>query len=672
MSEIRDDPWSRSLGAFSDQAWRVRKSAVEAAAAMIRDATGTDALGEMISDLLRGVTHPSTPSVRAAALDVFGRTGPLALPFVLEAIEGAPEDHRPLVEVLGKVGTADELPLLLSMFETASDDENLRCSLVVAGGAVHSGEVTSLMLRALEDPSDVVVLHALENFREVGQCPPVSTCRRLLERSSLRRLCIELLRFDSSGEGLELAWPFIADGLPGIRGAAVRSCCALLEGESDPSGAEARVQGLGIDDEWRVRCESLLEHVDAEVARSAARLLVWSRSPAAFPSLVRALQRPPLRPVIRGIAAGGDDALIAALEQALYDCETTELNVGILELVGALESARVTGRLAEHVVSALEMDDEARQVAALDVLGRIGALDDIAQLAPFLDVAGGAGDAAAAALASVLLRGGARVIPASVVAQETWPLSGPRAQRLCQVAAGVASPDNVPSLVFLLGSGDTATRMAAAHALGSIRGDHEGAAALSFALADEESHVRAAACRSLGLLARPESLNSLMAATADPSSLVRAAAVQALVGLNNPVAGTRFKEIVMEDASPTVVVHAIEGLACASDEQTLGLLMSLCSSEDTEVIKAAARALQGFARSHRATAALIGLLGHERWDVRWSAAESLGARGDVTALGAVVQVLESERDPLVHRSLTQCVERLRPDGAAPEGEGDVG
>ena len=74
---------------------------------------------------------------------------------------------------------------------------------------------------------------------------------------------------------------------------------------------------------------------------------------------MRALERPPLRPVIRGIAAGGDDALIAALGQALYDCETTELNVGILELVGALEPARVTGRLVEHVVSALEMDDDA-------------------------------------------------------------------------------------------------------------------------------------------------------------------------------------------------------------------------------------------------------------------------------------------------------------------------
>jgi HEAT repeat protein len=200
-------------------------------------------------------------------------------------------------------------------------------------------------------------------------------------------------------------------------------------------------------------------------------------------------------------------------------------------------------------------------------------------------------------------------------------------------------------------------RVAAALALGSVHGEHEGVAALCFALADEDPQVRAAACRSLGQLAATHSVHPLLAATSDPVPLVRAAAVQALVAIANPISLARMREIILDDSSTNVVVHAIAGLGISNQNQDLTLLMSLCASQDYEVVKAAARALRLYS-AHRATAALLGLLSHERWDVRWAAAEVLSERGDVTALQPLERARKLEQDALVRQILGQAIERL--------------
>jgi HEAT repeat protein len=87
------------------------------------------------------------------------------------------------------------------------------------------------------------------------------------------------------------------------------------------------------------------------------------------------------------------------------------------------------------------------------------------------------------------------------------------------------------------------------------------------------------------------------------------------------------------------------------------MLMSLCTSEDHEVVKASARALVNFS-AHRATAALLGLLDHDRWDVRWAAAEVLAERGDRTAVVPLQSVLEREQDDLVRDVLRAGIAKL--------------
>jgi HEAT repeat protein len=225
------------------------------------------------------------------------------------------------------------------------------------------------------------------------------------------------------------------------------------------------------------------------------------------------------------------------------------------------------------------------------------------------------------------------------------------------MVARLAAAEYVPQLVALLGSPDVSVRTVAAAALGEVPGEHEGTAALGFALTDEEAEVRAAAARSLGRLGDPLACPSLLGATTDPEPVVRAAAVRALVGIDNPIALARYREIVAEEPVNAVVVAAIEGLGCSGMDQDLTLLMSLCLSRDHEVAKAAARALEGYA-AHRATAALLGLLDHPRWDVRRTAAEVLGRRADDTAVDPLCRARDMERDELVREAVTGALRAL--------------
>ena len=248
--------------------------------------------------------------------------------------------------------------------------------------------------------------------------------------------------------------------------------------------------------------------------------------------------------------------------------------------------------------------------------------------------------------------------------------TGAAAKNLCRVLGALGRGGDtlfVPPLVALLGAGDPLVRVAAARALGQVVGEHEGVTALTMALADTDAGVRAAACRSLGKLGAGAACQALLAVTTDDSAQVRAAAVQALVSLDNPVGLARLREIVLADSAAIVVIPAIAGLGRAGGDIDLTLLMSLCGSSDHEVAKAAARGLVRFP-AHRATAAVLGLLAHDRWDVRWAAAEVLAERGDLTALAPLRQVQRQETDPLVRQVLASAVARLEGLAAASGAE----
>jgi HEAT repeat protein len=660
MSDSSTDTDEPLAGLGSD-AWRDRKRASDALVQELhrmQTQEAPDAAHGLFSKIVDVVIAPSTPSARAAASEVLTRLGGASVPHLRAALDRHPDATRPLIEVLGMVGGAAELPLFSDYFKRADGDENLRCALVTAIARQRGEQSLKLLHEMLEDSSEVVTLHVLDGYTSVGGTPPAGVLAELLERPTLRRSTIEVLGNSTEESALALVWSQLSDGLPGIRGLAARSMTRLIstrfEAEAD---ATAYLGSLEIDEGTLHGIASLLEHTDDRAVVAAAKLLALIGKEESFGRLLQVVHLDEVleaaRRLLGRVGSTGREELSAALQRD----RDNRCYAQWVELVGALSPDEVDDDLVSLLERELTGADEVVVASAIRSLGSVGASSHLPALLECCGRDDGLGDMAADAVADLLTRAGELEVPLSALQGNRWPSSGSLARNLCRVAGRLGNESSVASLVFLLTSSDVDVRVAAAHALGEIPGAHEGAGALAFALADEEAHVRAAACRSLGALGRIESLNSLLAASADASSLVRAAAVQALVQLNNPVAATRMREIILEDSSPTVVVHAVEGLQVVQDEQTLGLVMSLCTSSDTEVAKAAARVLRGFP-SHRATAALIGLLAHERWDVRWAAAESLGMRDDPTAVGAIREVLTIEADALVARTLQETLNHL--------------
>jgi len=442
---------------------------------------------------------------------------------------------------------------------------------------------------------------------------------------------------------------------------------AALADLGKPDAVAAALAG-SVDDTVRQRQRELVEHRQTEVKIAALELCRMTRDAGALRHVLSAMSDPVVRERAAGfVAALGPEAgpALAALAPAVAPAALGDF----FFLIGALGPAAPEALVA-LLVAGLAHPDPPTACVAAGALGRVGDAGVFAPLVALLGAPDPLGEATAAALVVLTERHGPAAPAAAALLRGAATAIGARARNLCRVLGALGRGGDtryVPPLVALLGAAEPLVRVAAARALGHIGGEHEGITALCMALQDSDAAVRAAACRSLGQVGAGAAIQALLGATTDDSAQVRAAAVQALVSLDNPVALARLREVVLADASPSVVIPAIAGLGRSGADLDLTLLMSLCGSTDHEVAKAAARGLVRFS-AHRATAAVLGLLAHERWDVRWAAAEVLAERGDLTALAPLRRVQALEHDPLVRQVLAGAVARLEGLAAASGAE----
>jgi HEAT repeat protein len=137
--------------------------------------------------------------------------------------------------------------------------------------------------------------------------------------------------------------------------------------------------------------------------------------------------------------------------------------------------------------------------------------------------------------------------------------------------------------------------------------------------------------------------------------MVRAAAAKALgsVGGREALGALRVLAGASDGAT---AVHALESIGRSGDDGDEDLLVAALARDDSEVVKAASRALARLG----GTAALTGLsraLAHDRWDVRRVAAQSLGERGGAGPLALLRERAAIESDPLVREALTVAIAR---------------
>ena len=657
------------LARFSDESWRERKTAVkDLQAALARRAAPPAVFDALLERLLDGLTAESVPA-RSTCHEMLVYLGPRGLEGTLRRLQAGGRGSRMYVDLLADIGAPEHVPLLLAVLRETTDD-NVRASAAAALGAIGGPAAEDALREVLAGSSEMLQLFALDALRTIGAALPVEALLPLVDNAVTRRAATSLLGHSATPEALDLLVALLRDSMVGVRAAAAVALVTLdaaLAEQGRPDAVAAALAG-SIDDAVRERVRELTQHRQTEVKIAALELCRMTADTGALRHVLSVMSDPVVRERVDGFISGLGAQAGPALEQIAASVPPTGLG-DLYALIGAVGPGAGSGLVA-LLVSGLAHRDPASASVAAGALGRVGDAASLTPLAAALAAPDPLGEAAAAAVVALIDRHGPGTPGVQALLRGAGAATGPAAKNLCRVLGALGRGGEtlfVPPLVALLGAGDPLVRVAAARALGQVVGEHEGVTALMMALADADIGVRAAACRSLGKLGAGAACQALLTVTTDDSAQVRAAAVQALVSLDNPVGLARLREIVLADSAAIVIIPAIAGLGRAGGDIDLTLLMSLCGSSDHEVAKAAARGLVRFP-AHRATAAVLGLLSHDRWDVRWAAAEVLAERGDLTALAPLRRVQAVEHDPLVRQVLGGAVGRLEGLAAADSGE----
>ncbi|WAS98620.1 HEAT repeat domain-containing protein [Nannocystis punicea] len=675
MNALRSD-LARCLEFFGSERWRERKDAARDLLAAVREQPpAPDQLAILVEQLLDGLVTPDSVARRSVCHEVLTGIGPSVVPAIRRRLRVGGAGARMVVDLLGDVGGSDDVPLLAAILGAPGDD-NVRASAAAALGVLGGAEAERALTNVLSDSSEMLRMFALDALARLGVVMAPARLRSLLADPVTRRAAVAVLGHSGDPGAAAQLVQFLGDAMPGVRAVAAVAVVRLhatLSMRGDPMAVAAAL-AAGDGEPLRQRIRELVEHRQLEVKLAALALAGALGDVRSLSHVLRAMSDPELRERAVEFAAGLGPAAVPVLVDMVEQTAPEALG-DLFLLVSGLGLAGAHPRLIEALTTALAGPDAHAACMAATALGKVGGVEVIAPLAQALALEGPAGEAAAVAFAAVAGRAlgsrHARVAPHLPADGD----GGALVRNVCRAFGLLGRGGDVgfvAPLIARLGDRDVGVRLLAARALGQIGGEHEGAAALALALQDEDAGVRAAACRSLGQLGAAESAPALLAASRDPSSSVRAAAVQALVGLDNPIALARLREVVLADNAPAVVIQAIAGLSRSGTDQDLVMLMSLCRAPDHEIVKAAARGLAG-CRGHRATAAVLGLLEHPRWDVRWAAAEALGERGDTTALPPLRRVHAVEPDPLVRKVLAGAVARLEvhaAEQAASDGEGE--
>jgi HEAT repeat protein len=650
------EPYPGLVTRLSAPRWRERKDAVAKLRAAVADDRARDDVMEPLAEvLLDGLLSPDGLEGRAACHEVLVAMAPRSTAAVMRRLDTHETPPRLLIDLLGELGDRGAVGRCAALLGDTAADPNLRASAASALGRLGGDDAFRALCAALRDGSQMLVAHVLDALEAMQAAVEVEELERLFQDPFTRKPVTLLLGNSPDPAALALLVQALEDRMSGVRAAAVLGLARLGDvlAEDKPGLVPAALGHLS--EGGRTSLRALVLHDDLEVCRAAIRLVTWARDVSAAASVLEVMDDPLVHELAYGFVEAAGASVGAVLREA--DAMSSDARPEhLLRLLGAMDPEAIDEASLDLLAQGLSDADEDTALAGAEALARVGTRTALPELYRAMAEDGRRGEAAAEAMAAVLRRQGDAVhTEVSMIVGTHWPETGSLASNLCRVVGALGSPRYASRLVSMLGSADVGVRIAAALAIGQLDGEHEGVGALSFALADEEPQVRAAACRSLARA--PMAVASLLSATSDDSPQVRTAAVQALVSLDNPVALARLRAIIAEEPVPSVVVAAIAGLGNSALDQDLTMLMSLCTSADWEVVKAAARALVSF-RAHRATAALLGLLAHERWDVRWTAAQALETRADPTALASLRTALAQEDDRLVREVLERAVERM--------------
>lgn len=640
--------------------WQARQFAVERLTELSRSLDDVE-VDELTERLIQEVASPRSIGSRASAQEVLTHLGRVVVPCVMQRVKARGDGARLLVDLMAFIGRQEDVSDLVSIYEDASDDQNLRAAIASVLGSIGGPEACQALCRMLEDPEPHLRVFALDGLRMARFPVPASQLLELTKDILTRKAAVSMMAYSQDPQSILPLLDFLCDRVRGVRSAALVSIGGLLswarQSESHTAlttlhealaclsfQAKQGLVALAKDGDREVLCTALdvgalcihvpllgvaVDHMDdgAVYERSISLAAICGESTLGFFEtwLDDPVKAVVLEPIYRLVAMSGVDELSETWRQHLL----LQVQGGQLELAGA----------------------------ACEALGRCGGKELISSLYLYCKEDGPIGEHAADALAQLLLR---HQLKLSCIfdeqeghdgIQQAVEAAGPLARNICRVIGKVGDADAENFLGQVLGCPDVEARIAAIVALGRVQVQSKTESLLRLALADENPQARAAACRSLARLGLCRAEAGLLVATEDVSAFVRAAAVQSLVKLNCRSARPRLIEMIEQRDSPAVIAYAIEGLGRWGNPKDEARLIALARDSELEIAKASIRGLEHYS-STQASKAICALLEHERWDVRWVCAESLKERKDPSTITAIRETLRREQDPLVYETLS--------------------
>jgi HEAT repeat protein len=660
-----DEVVPRLVERLGDPSWRVRKAAVERLGAWPDGDAIARALIEALSD-------GDNPGRRNAAVDALVKSGPAAVPRLLESVCTGDVDVRKfVVDVLAGIGDARALPALVERL--ADEDANVRAAAADALGAIGGSQAVSALRGTAVDTAqpDLVRYSALCALSALGVAVPASELTGALASAMLRPAALDVLGgADDDREARGVLLKALEDPGRASREAAMRALLSLLsrvgDEECEEIAGQIREVGRGAPAILTSAIERLSE------ADLATRLVLVQ-----FLGLLGAPEAPvPL------LLAGGDEALAQVVLSSLELMgEVAEQSIS--EVWRDLDPdarrdacvffGRSAGpRSADCLVAAVDDPDPSVRTAAARSIGARGLGEGLAPLVRRLADPGDEGDdpeaeEERAAVADALVRlagpeGGVR--PDRAIELLSAALDGaaePVRVAIARVLGCLGRPRDRQIVGLLLKDASAQVRRAAVAAIARLTPD-AATEPLHLAIADESAEVRMAVARALGERVGAEVIGDLRRLAEDPDPQVRSAAVRAVgmriaqgAGAGDDADACEILDAACDDAAP-VALAAVEAVR-AIGSGALARVVRLLQREEPDVVREAVRCIGEHGGSDDLDR-VIPLAAHPDWSVRAESIQVLSNRGVERALPAILRRLDLEQDEYVRSVTLRALERL--------------
>lgn len=324
-------------------------------------------------------------------------------------------------------------------------------------------------------------------------------------------------------------------------------------------------------------------------------------------------------------------------------------------------AAAALGKAGARAVRILRgaLRDAARQVreAACESLGRIGHPSAISALARVLKRDSHRDYLGQYALRVAASKALAQIGAASLPALRDAAATGNLFTRLLalQTAVQLGDAESLETLVAMLHSGDTPTRLAVCAALGRTRYPAAAEPLLQVLQDSSQARLHAEAAQALGRLRAREAVPVLLEALEDEQAALRAAACEALGAIGDPAARPAL-EIRLTDTAPMVRRAACEALRELRHPESAHAVMQLLT-EDNEWNRQTACHVLGLLGNRVAAPALIERLGDASALVRATACRALMHLHVTSAVEAIAPLLQ-DPDGWVRSSACEALAKL--------------